>query len=601
MIDLPFNSIAEMMEKNSEDFANNPAISYKKNDKLITLSYSQFYERILMVSRGLIKSGIDKGDRVAILSENRAGWVIADMGILSIGAVTVPIYATNTPDQVEYVLNHSGAKIIFVSTKLQYEKLLKIKDRIPELQMVVATEKFLGDPSLPVHTLFQLSEISHPLNDQERVDLKKRVSEVKPEDMATVVYTSGTTGIPKGVMLTHSNFLYDAFYSTKKVGYITNNEVALSFLPLSHVLERTAGYYLVMINACHMVFAESIEKVPENMLEIQPTMMVSVPRLFEKIHSRIYETVHHMSPFKRKLFHKAIQIGNEYVDKKYIKREPLGLTDLKYKFFDKLVFKKLRAKFGGKVKWFVSGGAPLDKHINEFFWSIGLPILEGYGLTETSPVVVVNSLEKVRFGSIGTALDHIQLKLASDGELLIKGPALMKGYYKDDEATKKIITEDGFLMSGDIAEIDDEGYIYIVDRKKEIIVTAGGKNIAPQPLENELKLDKYISQAFVHGDRKPYLVAIIAPNFERLVEYAREHHIDYVEMDDLVSHSKIQMLLESRLMEINKNLPSYETIKKVSLISRDFTIAGGELTPTLKLKRKPIYEKYKEKIEKMYL
>jgi long-chain acyl-CoA synthetase len=336
------------------------------------------------------------------------------------------------------------------------------------------------------------------------------------------------------------------------------------------------------------------------MMEIRPTNMVSVPRLFEKIYSRIYENVHQASTFKRNLFHHAVEVGRQYVQKKYITKEPLGLLELQYKFFDKLVFAKVRERFGGKLRYFVCGGAPLDKTINEFMWIIGLPVFNGYGLTETSPAVTLSSYEVIRFDSVGKPLDETEVKLAEDGELFVRGPQVMRQYYKNDEATRESL-EDGWFKTGDIARIDEEGYVYIIDRKKELIVTAGGKNIAPQPIENEMKLDKYISDAYVFGDGKPYLVALLTPNIERLIDLGRELEIDYIDIAELVTHARVMAVYTSRVEAINAGLPSYKTIKRFALLPREFSIEGGELTPTLKLKRKDIYNKYKEIIEELYM
>jgi long-chain acyl-CoA synthetase len=534
-----------------------------------------------------------------IVSENRAGWVIADLGAQAARGVTVPIYATNTADQVAYVINHSGAEIVFVSNRLQYEKLLSIREKIPGVRHVFSFERFLGEREFPVYTLYQLSEISHPLTDEEQREIETEIELVGRDDLITIIYTSGTTGVPKGVMLTQYNILFDAYYGVDKLGGMSKRETFLSFLPLSHVLERTAGYYAALMFGCHIAYAESVEKVVENIAEIRPTMMVSVPRLFEKIYSRIYENVHLMNPLKRKMFHKAVEIGREYIYCKYVRRERTGLLGVKYRLADRLIFKKVRARFGGRLRMCLSGGAPLDKTINEFMWIIGIPTCEGYGLTETSPAVTLNSFKEIRFGSVGRPLHQTEAKLAADGELLLKGPQVMQGYYQNPEATAEVL-KDGWLSTGDIAKIDDEGYVYIVDRKKEIIVTSGGKNIAPQPIENELKLDKFISQAFVYGDRQPYLVALVTPNLERLIELARHDRLDYFDLEDLVANDKIRALFEERIAAVNAKLPPYETIKKFVIIPREFSVEGGELTPTLKLKRKVICEIYHEKIDSLY-
>lgn len=600
MIPLPCHSMVAILKENADTFADRAALRYKKDGLWTALNYADFYQRILMAGRGLRKVGVAPGDLVAICSENRPGWVIADLGIQSVRAVSVPIYATNTPEQVSYVINHAGCKLAFVSNRLQYNKLLKVREQMPSLETVISFERFLGDKCLPVHTLSQLSEVSHPLSAEERATIEGEIARIQPEDLVTVIYTSGTTGVPKGVMLSHRNLVFDAWYGLKMLGGLRPGEVFLSFLPLSHILERTAGYYAPLISGCTMAFAESVEKVVENIVEIRPTAMVSVPRLFEKIYSRIYENVHLASPLKKKLFHWALAIGRDYVDKRYIHKQPLGLTRLGHQLADRLVFSKIRQRFGGQLRFFISGGAPLDKTINEFLWIIGIPTFEGYGLTETSPAVTLNSFKGLRFGSVGKTLEYTEVRLEYDGELLVRGPQVMQGYYRDAEATAATL-EHGWLRTGDIARIDEEGYVFIVDRKKELIVTAGGKNIAPQPLENELKLDKYISQAFVFGDRKAYLVALVTANVERLIEYAQQEKIDYIDLEDLASNQKVHKLFAERIEAMNATLPPYETIKKFLVLARDFSIEGGELTPTLKLRRKVIYDKYKDKIEGLYL
>ena len=594
-----YRSVPDMLRSNAREFSSRLALKYRKQGAFVTLTYAAYYERALMVSRGLGKMGVKQGDRIAVLSENRAGWVIADMGILCTGSVTVPIYPTNTPEQIEYMINHSGAKIVFVSGKFQYGKLLKVRAAIPGVELVVSFERFLGDPGLPVTTFYQLSEIDSPITPEEKKEIEAKIDLIKQEDMLTLIYTSGTTGVPKGVMLSHNNILTNTRYMTEQSGAINENDVVLSFLPLSHILERTAGYYMTIRNGALLTFADSIEKVPENMMEIQPTVMVSVPRLFEKIYHRIFENAHQMPSVKKALFHWAVEVGKQYVAATYIHKHPSSLLNIKYALADKLIFSKVRARFGGRMKLFCSGGAPLDKNINEFFWVIGIPIFEGYGLTETSPAISFNNFAHIRFGSVGFPLPETELKIAADGEILVKGPQIMLGYYNNPEATAEVF-QDGWLKTGDIGHID-EGFVFITDRKKEIIITAGGKNIAPQPIENELKMDKYVSSAFVHGDRKPYITALIVPNIERLLEFAKERHIHYFELDDLVMHDPVQKLFEQRLADINSRLAPYETIKKFVLLPHDFSIEGGELTPTLKLRRKIIYEKYKHRIEDMYI
>jgi len=597
-MEISYKSIPDMLRQNASRFEGQLALKYRKRGRFVTLSYAEFYQRALMAARGLRKVRVLPGDKVAILSENRAGWVIADMGILCAGAVTVPIYPTNTPEQIEYMLNHSGAKVVFVSNKFQYAKLLKVRDAIASVELVVSFERFLGDARLPVCSFYQLSEIDDPITEAERAEIEACIDRVEAGDILTLIYTSGTTGVPKGVMLSHRNVLTNNCFLTEQSGAIGAQDVLLSFLPLSHVLERSAGYYMAVRNGALIVFADSIEKIPENMMEVNPTVMVSVPRLFEKIYHRIYENAHHMPILKRTLFHWAVEVGKKFVEAKYIAKRSCPLLTFKYAVADRLIFSKVRARFGGRMKLCCCGGAPLDKTINEFFWAIGIPIFEGYGLTETSPAVCFNNFNHIRFGSVGVALEQTQIRIADDGEILVKGPQVMLGYYRDQAATAEAI-QDGWFKTGDIGHVEN-GFVYITDRKKELIITAGGKNIAPQPIENEFKMDKYISSAFVYGDRKPYLAALIVPNIERLLEFARQKHIDYVDLDDLVIHNAVHRLFELRVSEINARLAQYESIKKFVLLPRDFSVEGGELTATLKLRRKVIYEKHKEKIEDLY-
>lgn len=595
---VPYRTIPELLRQHAARYAVKPAVRFRKQGNWVTLSYAQFYDRALMVARGLRKLQVRPGDRVAILSENRAGWIIADMGIQCAAAVTVPVYPTSTPDQIAYTLNHSDARIVFISSKTQYRKLIKIKDAIPMVQLVVSFERFMGEPSLPLASLYQLSEIDDPILEEEREALDAVIDAIDPEAMMTLIYTSGTTGPPKGVMLSHRNVLYDVFFTVKKAGVLGPNEQFLSFLPLSHVFERSVGYYLPLMLGGVITFADSIEKIAENMIEVRPTVLVCVPRLFEKIYSRIYESVHQLTLYKRRLFRTALGIGRRYIYAKYIDRKvPLWLA-FQYAVADRIIFTKLRKRFGGNIKLCCSGGAKLDQTINEFFWIIGIPILEGYGLTETSPVICNNNFQELRFGSVGTPLEGTYVTIAEDGEILVRGPQVMMGYYNDEEATREAM-EDGWFKTGDIGRVEGR-FLFITDRKKELIITSGGKNIAPLPIESLLKRDKYISQAFVYGDGKPYLTALLVPTIERLLEFARDSKIDYHDIEDLVVHDPVLRLYEQRVAMVNDGLAKYETIKNFVLLPRDFSLEAGELTPTLKLKRKVIAEHYKDVIERMY-
>jgi len=525
--------------------------------------------------------------------------VIADMGILAAGAATVPIYPTSTPEQVEYLLRHSGAKVVFVSSRVQYQKLLEIRRGIPDVRLVVSFERFLGAPELPVCTFYQLSEIDHPVTDAERAAIDARIDAIAPDDLVTVIYTSGTTGVPKAVALTHRNVLVQAWHARQAVPQLRDREVMLSCLPLSHVFERAVGYYMTLAHGCLIAFADSIEKVPENMREVRPTAMIGVPRLFEKIYARVFQEVHRMPALKRSIFLWALAAGKAHVHARFIARRKDRWAALRAAIADRLVFAKLRERFGGRLKLFVSGGAPLDPGIAEFFWIIGLPVLEGYGLTETTAAVTINTFEALRFGSVGRALPHMEIRTDVDGEILIRGPQVMARYEGDPGATEQVFADDGWFRTGDLGRIED-GFVFITDRKKELIITAGGKNIAPQPIENALKRDAWVSQAFVHGDRRPYLVALLVPSLERLIEWAQAEKIPYCDVDDLVINDAAVRLMAERLAKVNASLPRHEQVKRFALLPRDFSLEGGELSPSLKLRRRVIHEKYKDRIERLY-
>ena len=595
---VPYQSIPDMLRHSAGQYQALNAVEFRKNGQWVILSYAQFYNRALMVSRGLRKLRMKPGDRIAILSENRAGWIIADMGILCGGGVTVPVYATGTPDQIAYVLSSCGARIVFVSGKVQYRKLLQVRDALPDLEHVVSFERFLGEAALPVTTFYQLSEVDDPILDTERAEIESVIDSLTPEMPATIIYTSGTTGTPKGAVLTHGNLVFDVWATLDKVGGVGQEDLFLSFLPLSHVFERSAGYYLPLSCGAAIAFADSMEKISENMMELHPTIMVCVPRFFEKIYSRIYEAVHQLSLFKRKMFRRALAVGRRYVYARYIDKYVPFWLSLQHAIADRLVFSKLRSRFGDRLKFCASGGAPLDREINEFFWIIGVPVFEGYGLTETSPVLCSNSFDALRFGSVGTPLASTEIAIAGDGEVLARGPQVMTGYFNDEAATKEALV-DGWFRTGDIGRME-EGFLYITDRKKDLIVTAGGKNIAPQPIENLLKRDKYISQAYVYGDRKPYLTALLVPTLERLLEFAQERKIAYHDLEDLVVHQPVMELYKSRVEAVNNELAPYQTIKKFALLPRDFTMDSGELTPTLKVKRQVISERYRDQIDHLY-
>ncbi|RMG49014.1 MAG: long-chain fatty acid--CoA ligase [Acidobacteria bacterium] len=568
---------------------------FKREGRWQEVSSAEFGERVRRASQGLVSLGVQPGDRVAILSENRLEWAIADMAVLGAAAVDVPIYPTLLPEQIAYILRDSGPRVAFCSTREQAEKLLSVRERVPSLEHIVTFDPVDRAGLLPLPKLEQLGQVrigEHPQ------DYDERAGRVVRDDLATIIYTSGTTGDPKGVMLTHDNLVQNVL----NIGHVVEigpSDSCLSFLPLSHVFERTVGYYFMVHRGVQINYAESIEAVPQNMLEVRPTVVVSVPRLYEKIYARVMSMAAAGSPAKRRIFAWAKEVGREVVARK-LSGKPLGLgLRMQHKLADALVFAKLRARTGGRIRFFASGGAPLSKEIAEFFYSAGLTILEGYGLTETSPVISVNTPERLRFGSVGPPIPNVEVRIAEDGEILTRSRSVMKGYYNKPEATAEVLV-DGWFHTGDIGRLDEDGFLYITDRKKDIIVTAGGKNIAPQPTENRLKLNKYIAEAALIGDRRKYVVALIVPDFEELEKLAAELGLETGDRRRLLDDPRIREAFQRAIDEVNVHLPRYEQIKKFALLDRPFSIESGELTPTLKVKRRVIEEKFRDVIDSLY-
>jgi long-chain acyl-CoA synthetase len=456
---------------------------------------------------------------------------------------------------------------------------------------------FLADAPEGVKTFDEILELGKQRAEEETELFEQMAKSIKPSDVASIIYTSGTTGEPKGVMLTHSNFISNVT-SVSSILPITNTDRSLSFLPLSHSYERTVTFAM-LYNGCTIGYVESMETVAENLLEVQPTIMGAVPRLFEKIYAKVMDNVLCSSPLKRKIFFWALKVGKECGNRQLNKLKISGSLRFKRNLADKLVFSKIVEKTGGRIRFFVTGAAPLSKDIAEFFYAMGIVILEAYGLTETSPAATFNTFEELKFGTVGKPIPDVNVKIAEDGEILIKGPNVMKGYYKKEEETREAIREDWFY-SGDIGYFDDEGFLIITDRKKDIIVTAGGKNVAPQQIENILKTNPYISTAVAIGEKRRFISALIVPDFEKIEEYAKLNNISYTDLSDLVAKDEIVNFVYSEVDKSLRDLAAYEKVKKIALLDRDFEIAKGEITPTLKVKRNIIEKKYAGMIESMY-
>lgn len=570
-------------------------IARKINGVYAPIPYESLEQDVRCFSAFLRENGIAPQDRVAILSENRPGWYLADMAILNIGAIDVPLYPSLPPNQIEYILKNCSAKGIVVSNMLQLGKILSIWQNLPDLSLVIVLNK-LDEPIEDVIDLNHAKESGRNILEEKPWILDG--IKVEPQHIATIIYTSGTTGLPKGVMLTHRN-LCENVKSCSTVIRLDETDCSLSFLPLSHAYERTGGYYLLFACGAAIYLAESIETISLNISEAKPTIIFTVPRLFDRMKINMLKQVSGQSAIKQKIFNWAVKTGEEFYREMNQKNRVSLQLSMQHNLADKLVYHKIRKKFGGRLRYFVSGGAALSQKIGEFFQALEIPILEGFGLTETSPVTNVNRPEKIKFGTVGPAVANVQVKIAEDGEILLKGPNIMKGYWQDEAATSKVI-RDGWFYSGDIGEIDRDGYLKITDRKKHIIVTSGGKNIAPQPIENLISESPFVDQVIVIGEKRPFLIAIIVPDFAKLAEFAAQNSIAAASNRELIENKAVQQIYEKLVRTISRQLATHEKVRKFLLIDEAFSVEKGDMTPTLKLKRKAITEKYAQEIDKVY-
>jgi len=572
------------------------ALQVKTDGSYRPISHTEVADRVRHAARGLSSLGVRRGDRVAILSENRPEWAVADFACLTIGLTDVPIYPTLPADQIAYMLKDSGAVAIFVSNKTQAEKIREIRSQLLALKTVI------GFDDVPGLTNMSIAELEKRGAQGENAESIKTYREdaltVKPDDLATIIYTSGTTGEPKGVMLTHDN-IYGNVAASRTAIPFGGRDVALSFLPLSHIFERMGGHYLMFATGTSIAYAESIDAVPVNMQEVRPTLVLSVPRLYEKMFARVLESALTGGFLKKQIFFWARGVADRWANEKLAGREPGGLLAQQYAIAQKLVFSKLKARTGGRLRYFVSGGAPLSPDINKFFFAAGLTILEGYGLTETSPVITVNTPQNFRIGTVGKVVDGVEVRIADDGEILTRGPYVMKGYYNKPDATREAIDPDGWFHTGDIGELRD-GFLAITDRKKDIIVTAGGKKVAPQPLENKVKTNKYVAQAVMIGDKRKFPSMLIVPNFDQLERWAAKRNIIWTDRAQLLRMPTIQAKMEKEVNEELEGAAHFEMPKKIGLLEHDFSIERGELTPTQKVKRRAIDKHYKTLIDSLY-
>ncbi|UCG50671.1 MAG: long-chain fatty acid--CoA ligase [Candidatus Latescibacterota bacterium] len=594
---MPVETVPSLFLRAATTFKKDAAFQYKKRDRVrseyVDVSHSEMLTAVEKATRGLLASHLVKGDRIALLSENRLEWAIADLAILSAGCVNVPVYATLPANQVEYILKDSEARAVFVSDQTQYEKIRSIRERLPSLLHVFSFEQLEAEP--PIQTLGDLMVEGTRLNNESTFE--RRISTIDKNDWASIIYTSGTTGDPKGTILTHWNFVSGVQIATDAFDMVPEDR-CLSFLPLSHVFERTCGYYAMLHCGVTIAYAESMDTLTDDMAEVSPTVMISVPRLYEKIYARVLDTATAGSALKKNLFFWGVGVGKKYVTE-LLQDRVKPQTKLEYRVASRLVFKKLRARTGGKLRFFVSGGAALARDIAEFFYAAGLPVLEGYGLTETAAITSANLFGAFKFGTIGKPFPGVEVKIAEDGEILIKGPNVTQGYFKKPDITKETI-RDGWLYTGDIGYIDDDGFIVITDRKKDIIVTSGGKNVAPQPIEGLLKTSKYITQAVVLGNQRNFISAVLVPNFENLTAFADAAGIPYENESDLVRHPAVIKKIGEEIERKSEHLAGFERVKKFILADTDFSIEKDELTPTLKVKRRAIEKKFQREIDALY-
>jgi long-chain acyl-CoA synthetase len=578
-------------------FKDRPTVMRHKQDGAWRpISYLELYARVRDASFGLRALGIARGDRVAILSENRPDWAVADYACLALGAADVAIYPTLPAKQIEYILKDSGAVAVCVSTPTQLAKIREIRGDLPALKHVIGFDADTRGPGVVgIEDLLQRGRTSGT----DEAGWRRQALAAQPDEVATFIYTSGTTGDPKGVMLTHGNITSNVVAGLAVLGLKSDDE-CLSFLPLSHIFERMAGHYVMMQSGTIINYAENFDSVPANLIETRPTVVLSVPRLYEKIYARVLESAMGGGPIKRNIFFWAKRTGEECIDLLQARKRIPGGLRFGWALADRLVFSKLRARTGGRLRFFVSGGAPLAADIARFFHAARLPIYEGYGLTETSPVICVNSVEHLKLGTVGRPIPGVEVSIAPDGEILTRGPHVMKGYYQKPEATREAIDAAGWFHTGDVGDLDVEGFLRITDRKKDLIVTAGGKNIAPQPIENAVKANKFVSNAVMLGDKRRFTIMLVVPNFVNLEAWARHKALTFADQAALIALPEVRGKLEREALGMMRDLAHYEVPKKFLPLLNDFTIENGELTPTLKVKRRVVEQHYQKAIDALY-
>jgi Long-chain acyl-CoA synthetases (AMP-forming) len=594
-------TINDVFHETVAKFGPKAALRHKVDKEFQDITYAELAARVERMASGLAALGINKGDRVALLSENRPEWTITDLAALALGAVVVPIYPTLPPPQITYIVKNCGAKALVVSDAKQLRKAIEVRRDAPELEHVIAMEPGPVSDEAKVQTLDSILRRGeeNPLG----AEYERRWRAVGPDDLASIVYTSGTTGDPKGAMLTHGNFVSNVDASLehfRRQGEAVNeNDTFLSFLPMCHVFERTTGYYLVLRSGAAVGYSEGPRTLLDDMAKVQPTLMVCVPRVYEAFQERIQDTVAKQPAKNQAIFAKALEAGRAYAEKKRTTGHVGPVAAAQHLVFDKLVYGKMRERFGGRLRFLVSGGAALNAETARFFEGLGIPIIEGYGMTEASPVMAINPNRRPKVGTVGLSVPGGEIKIAPDGEILYRGPNVMKGYWRNDEATREMIDDEGWLHTGDIGVLDEEGYLKITDRKKDIIVLANGKNVAPQPIESSLKQSPFLSEIVLIGDRQNIVTALVLPNKEKLKDWAKEQGLTFESDAALLESAEVKKKVKQEIDAHSKHLADFEKVRRFTLLDTTFSVDSGEMTPTLKIKRKVVMQKYAREIAAM--
>ena len=596
---MTFTTVSQMFNHVTNQYPSKELYFYKKENEWVGITGSEIRSTVKGLAFGLQSLSIEKGDNIALLSNNSPRWAMSDYGIICSGAATVSVYPTLIPSQVEYILNDSQSKVVFAENQEQMQKVLASWGNCPDLQYAVVMDDSNTDSDDRIFNFRDFLELGTKHEQKSEASFEDLMDKLEPKDLLTLIYTSGTTGNPKGVKLSHGNMMSNVEGIKQNIDF-DDTEIFLSFLPLSHSFERMGGHFTAFSVGAQVYYAESIETVPENLREVKPTVVLSVPRLYEKMYAKVRAGLKSAPEARQKIFWWAIGVGKEATQYR-LKNQALPFAlGLKHKIADKLVYSKVKDRVGGRLRFFVSGGAPLSQEIGEFFAAADIMILEGYGLSETSPVLTCNTPEAVRYGSVGKPLFNVDIEIAADGEILAKGPNIMTGYFNNEEATREAIDSDGWFHTGDIGHIDDDGFLFITDRKKNILVTSAGKNVAPAPMENALTNSPYIEQVVIIGDKRNFISALIVPAQEAVGNELTAQGKSVFGDDIMSDHPDVKALIQKEVDTVMEKFSNYERVKEFSILPRLFTIEDGELTPTLKVVRKVVLDHFSDAAEKNY-